>query len=446
MKSILRSIFILIISSSLVFLIAEGAIRGFNLFEEKRLAVDALRKDKPAAEDIPLHLVLHPYLGWSLRKGVGFEFDDPTMTQMFGEELGLWKNKYRHDSSPANDLGFHSDLGLEDLRTLGNEKTVIGIFGGSVAATLAVLTNGIKEMKAVLAGSLSVPVDSLEVLNFASHGYKQPQQVYTLSLALLLGIRFDIIINIDGFNELMEASRNIDMGHHPLWPDMGQYQSMVSLLKGELPLPLMEMAVEVKKIQERINKMGEWFSLHPRLENFEFVKAVAGSLLFKWTHEKNLIEGRLQGELAKGAAAADITSSLSEPCMKSKDGCWELLADVWAGSSLMMADMARQSGARYFHILQPNQYVPGGKPLSKEELSYYISKGEGTAAVIRGYPLLRDRGNMLAKKGVAFHDLSGVFQEHEETLYIDSCCHFNFQGNKILLNAIALILKDRIEK
>ena len=39
------------------------------------------------------------------------------------------------------------------------------------------------------------------------------------------------------------------------------------------------------------------------------------------------------------------------------------IADVWARSSLAMAGVARQIGAGYLHILEPNQYL-GRKPIS----------------------------------------------------------------------------------
>ena len=59
-----------------------------------------------------------------------------------------------------------------------------------------------------------------------------------------------------------------------------------------------------------------------------------------------------------------------------------------------------------------------------------------------GYPLLRKEGQRLQEQGVAFRDLSGVFRERTETLYVDICCHFNDRGHEILADAIADAIQD----
>ena len=48
-------------------------------------------------------------------------------------------------------------------------------------------------------------------------------------------------------------------------------------------------------------------------------------------------------------------------------------------------------------------------------------------AVEQGYPRLRAAGAELAKEGVDFLDASGVFKDHPEPLYRDTC-HFEQPG------------------
>ena len=60
--------------------------------------------------------------------------------------------------------------------------------------------------------------------------------------------------------------------------------------------------------------------------------------------------------------------------------------------------------------------------------------------VERGYPRLVDAGEALRRLGVAFLDASTVFAKVDEPLYIDSCCHFNFEGNRILARQVAAAL------
>lgn len=60
-----------------------------------------------------------------------------------------------------------------------------------------------------------------------------------------------------------------------------------------------------------------------------------------------------------------------------------------------------------------------------------------------GYDLLREAGKDLDKEGVAFHDLSRTFAAESGTLYVDNCCHFNAEGNRILARAMADIVGGR---
>lgn len=56
--------------------------------------------------------------------------------------------------------------------------------------------------------------------------------------------------------------------------------------------------------------------------------------------------------------------------------------------------------------------------------------------VLRGYPLLRERGARLAAEGHPFVDATRVFADVEETLYYDSC-HFVAAGHELLAEALA---------
>ena len=48
----------------------------------------------------------------------------------------------------------------------------------------------------------------LVFVNLALGGYKQPQQLMTLAYLLSLGAEFDVILNIDGFNEVARRRRS----------------------------------------------------------------------------------------------------------------------------------------------------------------------------------------------------------------------------------------------
>ena len=117
----------------------------------------------------------------------------------------------------------------------------------------------------------------------------------------------------------------------------------------------------------------------------------------------------------------------------------EHLAGLWERSSLQMHRLARASGARCFHFLQPNQYVPGSKPIGPKEAAVALAEGPFCYrdAVEEGYPLLIDRGARLNAAGVNFHDLTSVFRSEPRAMYSDACCHFTTPGYLRIAEAMA---------
>jgi hypothetical protein len=113
------------------------------------------------------------------------------------------------------------------------------------------------------------------------------------------------------------------------------------------------------------------------------------------------------------------------------------LAGVWRGSSLQMHRLATANGFKYVHVLQPNQYVRGSKPLSDEERrTAYRESQPYRLGVEGGYDHLIRAGEELQSAGVAFIDLTQMFREARETLYVDDCCHLSPDGNRMLARAI----------
>jgi len=69
-------------------------------------------------------------------------------------------------------------------RRVAKRDFIVGIFGGSVAASFAVTAQQAGDFQPI-EGS------NVRILNFASGGYKQPQQLLVLSYFLSLGQTFD---------------------------------------------------------------------------------------------------------------------------------------------------------------------------------------------------------------------------------------------------------------
>ena len=121
-----------------------------------------------------------------------------------------------------------------------------------------------------------------------------------------------------------------------------------------------------------------------------------------------------------------------------KEAAENLAVDVWLNTSVRLNNLAQTEGFDYFHFLQPNQYVePVTKPFSEEEKKLFTQAWTPLVEEVRvGYPLLRKTQEKLQQHDVAFYDLTQVYQDVQETIYQDTCCHVNPKGNEILAHAI----------
>lgn len=119
-------------------------------------------------------------------------------------------------------------------------------------------------------------------------------------------------------------------------------------------------------------------------------------------------------------------------------------AEIWKHSSIQLKRLAESNGALYFHFLQPNQYVPDSKKLTREEIkNAYDPRRRG---VKLGYPFLLNRVADLKHAGVRFYSLVSIFKEVEETIYEDKCCHVNKKGNDLMAESIATIVAEELSK
>ena len=132
--------------------------------------------------------VIHPYFGF-----VG----DPRRSPSF------WQ---------VSEDGF-SQLPGKELPSDRPRPWVVGLFGGSFSFGTAYLASD------VLARCAQESGRSLVIRNYAAGGYKQPQQLHILTQKLADGERFDVVLNIDGFNEVtLPPSEGAPSGVHPQYP------------------------------------------------------------------------------------------------------------------------------------------------------------------------------------------------------------------------------------
>ena len=382
---------------------------GWVREEQRALAGDLAEEDGAVDEDRlhrgPDYLrreVLHPYLGYLPRSSARIRLDD-----------GVW----------LNDPGFDrpdSPIHADDEGTL-----VVGITGGSVAGLFA--QHGRKELAAQLQLHPSFEGRQVRFVVLAFGGYKQPQQLMALGYLLALGGEVDLLINIDGFNEVaLHASSNGLKGVAPAYPRDWYFR-----------------AQEAESLTPMLGELA-----YVRRQRAHHAAAALDSPLgWSWARrglwawrDRGLARAERDLERALRAEPVEVAAGRRRP-----QGPADLAA-IWRECSLQLHRLCSANEIPYFHVLQPNQYVTGSKPLSAQEQERAIDPDHvyGREAQA-GYAALRPAGEELLAAGVAYADMTGVFADHEETLYIDDCCHFNELGNQVLARAIAEFVLSHTE-
>ena len=318
-------------------------------------------------------------------------------------------------------------LNTVDLfRPASDDEVVIGVFGGSFAANLA--AGGRRLAQQLERYSESLTGKKVRVLSFSVAGHKQPQQLMALNWFLALGVHFDVVINLDGFNEVaLPPTTNIPKQYHPFYPR--GWLLMVDELDQDMRRQMGELAYLKERRAERaagFSKLG--FSLTAGL----IWKILDGPLTRRITEAEVGMLEQERSESGNYQARGPRWEAASEEAM------YDELAGLWQRASLQMDALCRGRGIRYLHFLQPNQYLPGSKPLSPQERKKaWDEKHPYKSAVEKAYPRLVRAGEELRREGVEFHDLTRVYEGDERTFYKDACCHVNAQGNVVIAEAIA---------
>lgn len=373
---------------------------------------DAPVGDSPDAPEIE---ILHPYLGYVFNP-------EPNSKRFI--------NYYKY---PVSQYGFLDDGSPFYVKT--NNKLIIGIFGGSVAYWFSVY--GTNALISELNKFPSFTDKEIVIVRVALPGYKQPQQLLSLNYLLALGAEFDIIINIDGFNEVaLPPADNVPKNVFPFYP-----RNWFMRVQNLNDLGMLSIIGKIANLRSERIKWANFFS------NSIVHYSVTASFLWRAYDQylssklaKTDIE--LQEYRTNRQSMSYVATGVSKHYLND-DELYTDLTRVWKNCSLQMHRLSTTNDIKYFHFLQPNQYVPGSKIMKEEELKKaFFYKYPYKPGVEKGYPLLKTFSKELSQNKVNFRDLSMVFADNSEILYIDQCCHFNQRGNELLGKIIAKHIVD----
>lgn len=329
-------------------------------------------------------------------------------------------------SSEAIELGFPRNRSSL-LAPRASDEVVLLLVGGSVAHLLA--DAAAPELRAGLEGRGRFAGKRVRVVSAAMPGYKQPQQLMAVAWLIALGAPIDLVVNLDGFNELvLPATEHTRAGVFPLYPR--GWKVRVDRLGGAAQRLV---AQQAETRRARAASAARFDS--PLLRYSFTASAVWLALDRRAASEIALLEEQLlelQGEArssyqARGPRAEYATTA----------ELYAALVGAWERSSLALSGLCAAQGIEYFHFLQPNQYADGAKPLTpEEERTAWRADQPYREPVQLGYPLLEQAGARLRSRGAHFTSLVRTFEGVDETLYVDDCCHFNAIGMKRVADAV----------
>lgn len=398
-------VIVLELMSALVFIAATGKFPFYSAFLERQQKAAHIVGEEPvgiqATGDDSWSI--HPYFGYTL---------DPANPPWWFDGV--------------DDYGF-TNLEEPPIQKRSKDKVLVGVFGGSVSHQTARL--GRKEIENALHRVEGWEHKEIVVLRYGIGGFKQPQPLLVMTYLLSLGAEFDVVLLVDGFNEIvLPPVGNTPYKTFPFFPVYWQLR-----LSSGLDPAVVKIVGRMNVRQETRQSLAGLMAQTPL--HYSMTLNTAWFFVDRW------LDASIAGLQAEFHARKDKAVSYAQtgPPFEFRDNeeLYDKLARHWRDCSLQMRRLAESTGARFFHFLQPNQYLPGSKPLSNEEANdFYDQNSIYKQHVVKGYPYLQHYGLELIREGVNYYDMSDVFKDVEATVYSDDCCHFSMHGAAMLTEAM----------
>jgi len=338
-----------------------------------------------------------------------------------------------------NEFGF---MGANPILSKSSDRVNICLLGGSFAQNFYLDSR--ETLKQSLQRHGLFKGKEIQIISLALSGYKQPQQLLALSYMLSEGAEYDLVINLDGFNEAaLPFAENVPMKVYPSYPRLWRfYAARILNVEGAVQFAgLVEQTERRRSLQELFSKPAlslsnlgliVWEALDRRLE--------AGV-----TEHTAALERLVSESDARTPTRNFESGGPTLPPYPSDAQFFSARAEHWARTSTQIERLGIGAAFHYFHFLQPNQYVQNSKPFSSQEKTLAFSprtRFPFRLAVEAAYPLLIERGRRLAADGIKFTDLTGIFGENRVTIYEDVCCHVNKYGNDVVAEKIAATIAN----
>ena len=365
---------------------------------------------------------LHPYFGPTHQPGIPFDMPD-ALRPARGANAG---------AAPAtNNFGFTSTHDYPVARA-NDRQLLLGIFGGSVAAWFCQV--GVERLVSELTASGSYQGRDIVPLCFAHEGYKQPQQLLILSYFLSIGQELDLAVNIDGFNEVALSPLNDARGSDISMPSVMHMDPLVTVLdQASLSAGKVESLSRIQGYRQRMNAAADRANRASSVAMYFLYSRLHAVLARQYQDEVRRFDTLPSGS---GTSMIRVTPKVRS---RTETDLPDDIARGWMRASLLMQQMLASRGARYVHVLQPNQYFTTRPFAAGEADVARLDASPFKPGAERGYPALERAvaSGELTKAGVRFVDGVHLFDAERAPVYIDNCCHYTRRGYELLADAIA---------
>jgi hypothetical protein len=269
---------------------------------------------------------------------------------------------------------------------------------------------------------------------------KQPQQLMALTYFLSLGARFEVVINLDGFNEVVLPSvNNIKQGVFPFYPRAWNYR--VGGLADRAYLREAGRLVSMEDRRRQVARIFSWIPLRYSITSNVFWERLDLGMWRRLERRRAEATQQFLQNAQTDQRSTNYAAMGPQRTYPSLQAQYADLAAYWKQCSVLLHNLAKANSFSYFHFLQPNQYVAGSKVFTEEERTNALAKDHPyKRAVEKGYPHLLQAGFQMNQEGVPYTNLTMLFADNTETLYVDTCCHFNEQGYTLLAQTIGRVI------
>ena len=369
-----------------------------------------------------------------------FEQQDQRSAQQYSQRLHPYlgfSGPYNLTSTTwaTNNLGFPQKTDLQVPFATGAKDLAVFVFGGSVASNLVVPPQGGTALREAVQRKL--PGRNVIVYSMAQGSGKQPQQAIALTLLLAIGQHVDVVVNLDGFNDLALGYANHSQGVHPVFPSMSIMWGIANTLAsdGKMTVDFYRTAADILEAKNQIARRSEGANNSRFGLKYLYHKAIISF----YTRQRVRAEADYVSGIRSAPEDLDRAKHLlgiDMPIDPNADAM-EIAFRIWLQSSDTMAAISGAAGAKYVHVLQPNQYFTE-KKFSPEEAAIALSLPKSNLmrdGAERGYSLVKERAGLIASRGI----ISGltIFDNETTSMYVDNCCHYTRAGEDLLANFVA---------